>query len=70
VNGTAVGGQDFVAQTASVTIPAGSTRVAVVVDVTDDTAREGAETFQLELTGGTVPLSTDRTATARIEASD
>ncbi len=57
---TAVAGQDYVARSGSVVIPAGQRRVEVDVDVLEDAVREPDETFVLRLTGSSnAPLSSD-----------
>jgi len=68
---TAVAGQDYLARSGSVVIPAGQRRVEVDVDVLDDAVREPDETFVLRLTGSSnAPLSSDTAAAATIEAND
>jgi predicted extracellular nuclease len=60
VDGTATAGQDYVAESGSVTIPEGATSVSLSVTVIGDTVAEPDETFGLELsnvsgaTGGTL----------------
>ncbi len=66
---SAASGQDYVARSGSVVIPAGQRRVEVDVDVLDDAVREPDETFVLRLTGSSnAPLSSDTAAEATIEA--
>jgi subtilisin-like proprotein convertase family protein len=52
-NITATAGQDYVAKTGTVTIPAGQTVGTFTVDVIGDTAIEGDETFRVNLTSVT-----------------
>lgn len=48
-NGTATAGQDYVARSGRLTIPAGHTAASVPVTLLDDSADEPAETFELGL---------------------
>jgi hypothetical protein len=48
-NGSAVAGQDYVAQTGTLTIPAGATSATISVPILSDTLVEGNETFTVNL---------------------
>lgn len=52
-DGTATAGSDYVAKTANVVIPAGSSSVTIGVDVNGDTVTEPNETFFVNLTAAT-----------------
>lgn len=72
VNGSAVAGADFTGEDdGRLTFPAGQTTRTITVPVTDDSADEGAETFEVELTDGRgVGGFADDTGRATIAASD
>jgi len=52
ISGTAAAGDDYIAITSAITIPAGQNRVAVPVTVTDDQVIEVTETLVITLAGG------------------
>ncbi|RQP03852.1 MAG: DUF11 domain-containing protein, partial [Paracoccus sp. BP8] len=52
ISGTAAAGDDYIAITGAITIPAGQNRVAVPVTVTDDQVIEATETVMITLAGG------------------
>jgi len=53
VSGTATAGSDYAALSGTVTIAAGNTRAAILVDVRDDSVVESLETVTVALTGAT-----------------
>lgn len=69
-NGTAIAGQDYTARSGTLAIPAGSTSAAVAVAVTDDSADEPAESFELRLSAPASATLGDATATATIVDND
>jgi hypothetical protein len=58
INGTAIGGADFVAANGSLTFEAGETSKTVDVVINDDAVSEADETFTLRLADGTEALAT------------
>jgi hypothetical protein len=69
-NGTATAGQDYTARSGTLAIPAGSTSAAVPVALTDDSADEPAEGFELRLSAPTSATLGDAAATATIVDDD
>jgi len=69
-DGSAIAGQDYAARGGSLTIPAGSTAVALGVPLIDDTVDEPDETFQLRLNGPSAAALGDASATATILDDD
>jgi Calx-beta domain len=69
-DGTATAGQDYVARSGSVTIPAGATGATVEVTIRDDSADEPAETFELHLHDPSGATLGDAVATATIIDDD
>jgi fibro-slime domain-containing protein/uncharacterized repeat protein (TIGR01451 family) len=51
VDGTAMAGSDYVATSGTLTFPAGSTQQSIPVGILGDRVDEGAETFQVRLSG-------------------
>lgn len=71
VSGTATAGTDFTGNTATVTIPAGSTTAIVVIDPTADSAVEGDETVILTVVPGSgYTVGTPSSATGTILNDD
>jgi Ca2+-binding RTX toxin-like protein len=68
-NGTA-GGSDYGSTSGTLTFAPGETVKTVVVDITDDGAAEGSETFALNLVNASGAVILDNQAVARIGTSD
>lgn len=69
-DGSAVAGQDYMARTGAVTIPAGATSASLGVPLLDDDAHEGDESFELRLSSPRDATLGDARATATIIAND
>ena len=69
-NGTALAGQDYVAQSGTLNFAPGETAKTVKVGLINDTLQEGAETFNLALSGLVGATSLDPVGTAEIGAND
>lgn len=71
-DGSAVAGQDYVAKSDTVMFAAGQTDATFVVELVDDAAIEGEETFTVQLSapGSGAILGTPSTATATIVDND
>ena len=52
-SGTAIAGTDFTTASGTLSFPAGTTSLTLTVPVTNDTVYEGAETFNVNLSGAT-----------------
>ncbi|MEM7584990.1 MAG: Calx-beta domain-containing protein, partial [Acidobacteriota bacterium] len=72
VDGTAIAGDDYVATSGTVVIPAGQLSAPVTVDLIADLVHEPAETFELELTAATpgVVVASAARATLTIQNDD
>lgn len=70
VGGTATAGADFVANSGSVVIPAGSLEATIAIDLVDDALVEGNEHFTVELTGVVGGTIADGEAVATIASDD
>jgi hypothetical protein len=69
-NGTAIAGSDYTSTTATATIPAGQTCVAVNVPILDDNIGEPTETFTVTLTNPTGATINDGTGIVTILDND
>ncbi|MGY6497476.1 MAG: Calx-beta domain-containing protein, partial [Microcella sp.] len=70
-DGTAIAGEDYVAVSETVTIPAGSTRASVSIATIDDDLEEGTETFTVTISDPVnATLGTSVTATVQIIDND
>ena len=69
-NGTATAGEDYVAQSGTLTFAVGETAKTVEVEVLDDAHDEGTETMTLTLSNPSGARIADATATGSIENSD
>ena len=69
-NGTATAGEDYVAQSGTLTFAAGETAKTIEVEVLDDVYDEGTETMTLTLSNPSGAHIADATATGSIENSD
>jgi parallel beta-helix repeat protein len=67
---TATAGSDYTARTGTLTIPAGSTAVSLVVALLTDTAQEPDETFQVELSNPIGAILAKPIGVARITNDD
>jgi hypothetical protein len=70
VNGSATGGQDFVAASGTVTFQAGDTTANVSVVLTDDAVYEGNEQFAIALSSPTAIVIADGQAVGTIVEND
>ncbi len=69
-DGSAIAGQDYTARSGSLTIPAGATSAAIAVPLTDDSADEPTESFELRLSAPGAATLGDAVATATILDND
>ena len=69
-NGTALAGQDYVAQSGTLNFAPGETAKTVKVLVVDDTIHEGPETFSLKLSNLVGATTLDPVGTATIDDND
>ncbi|MDA9778114.1 Ig-like domain-containing protein [Rubripirellula sp.] len=71
-NGSADGGQDYTAQSGTLTFADGETSQQIIIDITDDILIESNETFSVALTapGGGANLGTPATVTVTIVEDD
>ena len=69
-DGTAAAGTDYTATAGTLTFPAGSSVKNIVIPITNDTALEAAETFQVTLTNPLNAILGDATGNVLIGAND
>lgn len=69
-NGTATAGSDYTANNGTLTFLAGETSKNITVQVAGDTTAEGAETFDVNLTGATNTSNATATGTGTIQNDD
>lgn len=69
-DGSAAAGSDYVAESGTVTFPAGSTSRSVTIDILGDTDEEGDESFTVTLSGAMDATLADATATGTIVDDD